>query len=180
MRDSNSEIISEKNVFYPQISGRPNNEPFYEEQHDPRKENKARQDLANRVMWWKIPIQKYLWQWTHSIRKPFAIPSMNNNPRKRNKARQDLDMNSCDVMRDSNSEITFEMNAFYPQISRPSLWEEPGAGRNIFPNRKMGTATIVEDLSPLTSELSLVSREPPRTISSWEGNENSQHRGRTG
>jgi hypothetical protein len=42
---------------------------------------------------------------------------MNNNPRKRNKARRDLVSKSYDVMRDSISEITFEMNAFYPQIS---------------------------------------------------------------
>ena len=49
--------------------------------------------------------------------KPFAIPSRKNkhDPRKRNKARRDLVSKSCDVMRDSNSEITLEMNAFYPQ-----------------------------------------------------------------
>ena len=76
MRDSDSEIISKMNAFYPQLPA-----------------------------------------------MPFAIPSMKNNhdPRKRNKARRDLVSKSCDVMRDSDSEITFEKNAFYPQISgRPN------------------------------------------------------------
>ena len=55
--------------------------------------------------------------------KEKQIPSKKNNhdPRKRNKARQDFGSKSCDVMSDSDSEITFEMNAFYPQISGPSL-----------------------------------------------------------
>ena len=51
----------------------------------------------------------------------------NHDPRKRNKARRDLVSKSCDVMRDSDSEITFEMNAFYPQTNfRPSIGEEQG------------------------------------------------------
>jgi hypothetical protein len=36
---------------------------------------------ANRVMWWEIPIQKYLSKWTHSIRKNFR-PSIGEQGRK--------------------------------------------------------------------------------------------------
>ena len=53
-----------------------------------------------------------------------------------NKARRDLGRKSCDVMSDSDSEITFEMNAFYPQIPAfaiPSMKNNTTHGREIKP-----------------------------------------------
>ena len=46
LKDSNSEIISEKNVFYPQLPAMPFAIPSMK--NNPRKRNKARRDLGRK------------------------------------------------------------------------------------------------------------------------------------
>ena len=120
MRDSDSEITFEMNAFYPQSPAVPITNPPMN--NNPRKRNKARRDLGLKscdVMRDSDSeiISKMNAFYPQLPAMPFAIPSMKNNhdPRKRNKARRDLVSKSCDVMRDSDSEIISKMNAFYPQ-----------------------------------------------------------------